>query len=576
MGNYESLSVEETNKLRISIGLKPIELPERNKAEPAVQPKDADEVENKLNHDKTASIDPKISRLRSNLQRAKSKSQVNTVLDGVTDDDSVDWIANVKLKKRPGRSTTLNKDYFEEKEEPEDPETSRKNENGSRTRVTGQISELVPGKDVILTLKESELGEEEIEDTLVNEGLAHDQEQANNMRLKRMNQDRKRRKITIGKGSMKEDDDENQEEAEIYLVNGRIVGQAPDEQPPTQRRDDKRVDVASISDNAEESAEEASDFAAVKIKKRKKLNNSGVSSRRSRPTDFVAPKVALIDEDSVDPAEDELQNLLKVRKKTNLRSHNESLKTPEQIAKEVELEKKERASRVQNLNYLRGITIDENSAFLSSLKGDQPADQTSVSEHSSSFQPVNLKVTAVEPPHQLKQEDQENTSGVEEIQEQVSGASFEGGLAATLGFLRNRNVIPAQPSGDAVANSISSRTADLVAYQQQQEAQNVRSRFANELAKGSVRYSKEELESLQKLQEQEINDRNKTLQRQRLAAYNPEVNLTYKDNAGNVLTTKEAYKKLSQAFHGTRSNSKKLAKARQKVQDRNRHSDSYV
>ncbi|SCU98342.1 LAFA_0G17260g1_1 [Lachancea sp. 'fantastica'] len=579
MGEQESLSIEETNKLRISLGLKPIEVPARNEKEPATVEKIGDEVENKLDYDKSTFIDPKVSRLRWNLKRAKSRSQGNTVLDSSTndnDDDSGDWIANVKLKnKRPGRST-LKKDYFEDNEEHEDLQNSNVDEIGARTRVEGQISNLLPGKDVILTLKESELDEGETEDTLVNEGLAHDQQQAKNMRLKRMNQERKRRKTTIGKGSMNNDDDENEENSEIYMVDGKIVGQDSNDQTDKEVRDERKIDIVSRSDSADDSAEEEpSDFAAVKIKKRKKLNNNkAVSSKRTRLTDSVAPRVALIDEDAEDPVEDELQNVLKIRKKANRGIHQESLKTPEQIAKEVEEERKERASRIRNINHSNGITIDENSTFLSSLTAGQQTTKESAFERTS-FQPVDLKASASRP-REFEANERENNSGDDDNGDQSTGASLEGGLAATLGFLRDRNVIPGQPSREVAASSTSSRNAEIVAFQQQQEARKVRNRFADELTKGSVQYSKEELESLQQLQEQEINDRNKILQRQKLADYNPEVNLTYKDDAGNVLTTKEAYKKLSQAFHGTRSNRKKQAKAQQKVLNRNKNQGGYV
>ena len=36
-----------------------------------------------------------------------------------------------------------------------------------------------------------------------------------------------------------------------------------------------------------------------------------------------------------------------------------------------------------------------------------------------------------------------------------------------------------------------------------------------------------------------------------LKIYNPKVELTYKDELGNVLNTKQAYKQLSHKYHGT-------------------------
>ncbi|SJM82396.1 uncharacterized protein ZBIST_0467 [Zygosaccharomyces bailii] len=56
----------------------------------------------------------------------------------------------------------------------------------------------------------------------------------------------------------------------------------------------------------------------------------------------------------------------------------------------------------------------------------------------------------------------------------------------------------------------------------------------------------------------------------RSQGYNPEINLIYRDKKGNQLTTKEAYKKLSQKFHGTKSNKKKRDKFDARVQARAR------
>lgn len=50
--------------------------------------------------------------------------------------------------------------------------------------------------------------------------------------------------------------------------------------------------------------------------------------------------------------------------------------------------------------------------------------------------------------------------------------------------------------------------------------------------------------------------------------YNPEINLVYKDERGIPLTTKEAYKKLSQKFHGTKSSKRTREKFESKLQAR--------
>ncbi|GAV55220.1 hypothetical protein ZYGR_0AS05440 [Zygosaccharomyces rouxii] len=50
--------------------------------------------------------------------------------------------------------------------------------------------------------------------------------------------------------------------------------------------------------------------------------------------------------------------------------------------------------------------------------------------------------------------------------------------------------------------------------------------------------------------------------------HNSEINLVYRDEKGTPLTTKEAYKRLSQRFHGTKSNKKKREKFESKLRAR--------
>ena len=55
-----------------------------------------------------------------------------------------------------------------------------------------------------------------------------------------------------------------------------------------------------------------------------------------------------------------------------------------------------------------------------------------------------------------------------------------------------------------------------------------------------------------------------------LKIYNPKVELTYKDELGNVLNTKQAYKQLSHKYHGTGldKNKKKQEQLKKKQQQR--------
>ncbi|KAL3234816.1 hypothetical protein RNJ44_02604 [Nakaseomyces bracarensis] len=66
-----------------------------------------------------------------------------------------------------------------------------------------------------------------------------------------------------------------------------------------------------------------------------------------------------------------------------------------------------------------------------------------------------------------------------------------------------------------------------------------------------------------------LKDNNALVKKEEPSKKDKEVSLEYKDTEGNILTTKEAYKLLSQKFHGTKSNKKKQEKFKAKVRARN-------
>lgn len=560
MAHEISLSLEETNKLRLSLGLKPINAKADDKKdvsrtqdkENKREPNDKSEGAGADSHgyERSAFIDDKVSKLRWNLKRAKSKiSSPVTLVDKDDAADGQDWLTSVGTRKKSKR--TLDKVYDEQEEASQDVELGMK--------VSHRMSDFSGRRNVILTLQEANVDAEDKEDVLVDEGVTQDLQQAKRLELKRMNQDRKRK----GVGANFVSENEDQEATSLRLVNGKIV----DEETLTLQQEpeasqDNRI-KASIEPSASEDEErQTTDFAPIKIKKRKKLKSSSLSQKRSRPVSQI-PKVTLVNEDTEDPAEEELQGFLKIRKSRSSKADS-SERSAEQIAIEARkeaLERKERATKVANVKISQEMVLDENSVFLDNLKKDLISNKSS----SHKFEKLNLKAPASDEAQSVP--GSKATDERASVFEKKDEPQFHEGLASTLSFLKERNVLPQQPKASTA--SLRSKDLELLALKQKLETRKVKEKFKEELSQDKIQYSREELDRIEELQHQEIAKRNQSLQKERLAGYNPEVKLTYKDERGNELTTKEAYKQLSQAFHGTHSNRRKLTKAQRKVEQRN-------
>ncbi|CCE78876.1 Piso0_000910 [Millerozyma farinosa CBS 7064] len=136
--------------------------------------------------------------------------------------------------------------------------------------------------------------------------------------------------------------------------------------------------------------------------------------------------------------------------------------------------------------------------------------------------------------------------------------SFNSGLSSTLNFLRSRNILndsSASTSDNARVKQEMSKEAELLKLKISIEERLVREEL--ESNKGFMNKPRDERENLIKsLLEQRLAEKNIVSQDKRAADnkisanYNPSVKLSYRDEMGNILSQKEAYKQLSHKFHG--------------------------
>lgn len=584
MAEESAISLEETNKIRVSLGLKPIpvnsstnivpsnvtnqakepsieetnrirsSLDTRPSADSSSEPGVRSSSSGISTYHRKQFIEDSLLKLRKRTQQISPQTQTQTLLS--KDDKGDDWLSSIGNSKKKNK-VALSKNYDEEEEQFK--------ANGPTFKVSHDLSTLEIGKDVILTLNEKDIGAEqedgeEDEDILINENITHEAEDARNIKLKQMAKDRKRKKIGFGR-ALEDTLGEDQENGDLFFrigTSGEVVESVSRNLEKGDADIHKGKRKVSFQSPDEDNSDAQGDYVPVKIKKRKRKNDAVKQKRVKVPTQAL--KVDLVNEDNLEEDDDELQGFLNATRGKKL--YEQTKLSAEDIAIEVEREKREkeqRASDIARIDSNSGLTIDENTAFLESLKSNL----ISGDDEQKKFEKINLKeVVAKQRLDIMNQSD----DGEESEQKNDNGPNFYEGLGSTLSFLKKLDVIP--KTSQAIAPSVGTREDDLLKLQQQIEARKIKEKVAQELQKSNVEYTKEEMEKVRGYEEKEIAKKTREFQRKRLANYNPEVRLTYKDNAGNELTTKEAYKKLSQAFHGTKSNKKKQVKAQERIKER--------
>ncbi|CCH59126.1 hypothetical protein TBLA_0B02840 [Henningerozyma blattae CBS 6284] len=592
------ISIDETNELRKKLGLKLLDTSNSVDSRKSSSTNDHDnnsnsKIHNDDNDNATFSLKPTTDELNGNfkalseehynkstliINRLKSlrekKLRLRQSESALADSNSatVDWLSNVgktkhdKVKIHIGDERNMeddNKDIGAVSDLP-------------IMNVSHSISSLGNNKPTILTLKEKDIldykSEEEADDIqdamLENQDLIHEEDHLNKLKLRKLNQQRKRR-FNLNVSSIdiaKEDDDKSVVKNSHSLIIGAKIDTLQNLSNESQLSDKDetklKVNLSNMKDS-DNNSDDNSDFKKIKIKKRKKMGNNMKNkmfkSSVNIPTKMQ--KVELVDED-VDIDDNQIDYIVGDarinRHKTLLKAKQRSL---EDIEKDIFMEKLEKKQRVKDIESLRKrrtntLTIDENTVFLETLESnilDNKSETDNEKENESAKldsynipkdASKNLSIINSEP---ITKDETPTKSNI---------PNFHDGLASTLQFLQERNALPTKAKNTVKPDErLNELSKDFVASVDttQEDYDKVR-RNKMEIRNNIVK---------------QVND----IQAVRLKDYNPEVILQYTDEDGNTLTTKEAYKQLSQKFHGTRSNDKKKAKLQARIEARKKNSN---
>lgn len=214
-GAGDSLSIDETNKLRAKLGLKPLEVgggkSESSSSKPKVNAegnelhkddlgefyhKPANNIAEKLQADK---LREKFRQNKEKRALEKKLKATKTLGESDEDDDINKWVEKNRdkatMKAQAQRQAKLLQEMDDQYDAPESyerkprpaPKKAYTDNNLKGLRVEHDVSEFAEGKSIILTLKDQHILDEENEDTLVNVNIVDNEKYRKNVDNKKLN-----------------------------------------------------------------------------------------------------------------------------------------------------------------------------------------------------------------------------------------------------------------------------------------------------------------------------------------------------------------------------------------------------
>lgn len=579
------LSIEETNKLRLSLGLKPIPLEETvsNGDIEYKQIRAVDSLQDKI-----------LQRIEEAKLKALKKRKLQRDAESVfgNEAESTDsWLDNLgKPRKEPVEQERLKKRIKVASSIEEDDDL-----DGAIIDYTADELALLSNND-ILTFKDADvLDDNEIEGELSNTILEKRKKLKNELKerenaenVKHLGRHYKQRDDSDGNGDM-EDGNEGSENVLVRnKVSGNVINLNNRKAPKAVLAEQKKLQLVDLfNDIGSEVATE--DYAKRKQIKMKKIKKKGSSSNRSKSIEPLDIRVVQLEQEQVDDEEvdSELQEVLSRKRKLKQRESRKNL-TSEEIAKEVSIyERLEKERELESMHTVpEGLVFDDVSEFFDKLgnttengnrnRGDdiETIDDKVVAEDTG----ITKEEKEVE---DVQQEDAESNDVSTTNEDEESGPKFNG-LGSTLKFLQSQNIVQKSTREDQTrARELreAQREAEILKFNISVEERVLRDELAQDKQfMNTPKVEREELFQLyldQRLREKrilpEISNASGKYSRYRQAGttpaavnklknYNPQVKLTYRDDDGNELSTKQAYKVLSHQFHGIGPSNSKLAK----------------
>ncbi|TFK84613.1 SART-1 protein [Polyporus arcularius HHB13444] len=622
MSMEESISLEETNKIRISLGLKPL----TDDKGPATDTEKLAE-DNYAKQRERETKDREAKAIQDRIAKVRNKRELNAKLKGTTlgdadgdVDDTLKWLKRSKKKEK--ELAKKRQEELEAMDKAFQDEYTEKDLEG--LKVSHDFEGMEEGEARILTLKDSRILDNE-EDELQNIDLAEQEREKKNQELKLKRRDYTGyddEEFAPGAAGMKravlskyDEFLEGSKETGFRLGSSTLSAREKKDEGSGSVSVNKSLLSIDYAKNLE-SADylQPGDVGFKKPKTKKKRPSRRVAAEESDIPPVNGEDQMQVDEKPIVPRprnldanfvdDDELQAALARSRRAKLQKRKKL--SPEEIAKQIAEQRAKSEARDAIMveddddGEGGGLTIDDTSEFVRAITYDPTAVKKEPAEPSlnraKSREPSRQPSA---PPARAKTEERDHPMEEIEAGEVVVKEEEEEDEEAMLNAIESaikqaEEVEKAHASGeaDAVVGTSAEQTfgqgmaATLNILRQQgvlakpssDQAERERVQLQRDLWLADYRrmVAQRELERAkarggnrdQATREYENRVREQQEARQNLEAYKnykPDVNIVYYDEFGRELTPKEAWKALSHKFHGKGSGKAKTEKRLKKI-----------
>ncbi|CZR52820.1 related to U4/U6.U5 snRNP associated protein [Phialocephala subalpina] len=620
----DAISIEETNRIRVSLGMKPLPVPGAGPVFKEASSAPAEEVGSTLESRQAEGYDnyrrlqeaEEAKRKReakaTAIKKARDAAKRFTQLEGKglgdadegEDMDAKSWLIKQKKRQKEIEKARLREKELAEAEAAAAAEYTAKDLAG--VKVGHELDTFEEGEDQVLTLKDATIDQyEEDGDELENVDLRERERLNEKLELKKKKPVYNPHDDEEAKGILSHYDEEiDGKKGKRFTLDGMgSTAEAAAEGVSAQKLKPKAISLDFLKD--EEPKSDYLDISEIKVKKPKKSKKKSTRQKAVDEDDIfpiaeqadtpqengsamdvdqpVTKKRTFEDMSFVD--DDDLQASLAKQRREALKKRKKM--RPEDLVQQIrEEESATPAAETEEAD--GGLVIDETSEFVANLQkpsaperkqrrstSRQVENVTAMGNDSDEEGDVNMSYANVEDEEdrqeRLKREasaqDDMTNTGLE------AEATLDVGVGATMKLLKERGLIKQEEKGDL--NAIFRQKQLFLAEKQRREAdaekkaraQRERDRATGRLDRMSAR-EKEDYARQQNTFRDQVESRQ--LAEHFNKEYKPNVELKYIDDFGRSMNQKEAFKHLSHQFHGKGSGKQKTEKMLKKIEDEKR------
>ncbi|KAJ3562005.1 hypothetical protein NPX13_g8731 [Xylaria arbuscula] len=616
----DAASIEETNRLRVSLGLKPLPVPGASgpqfKEQPAIpedgEPASTLETREAAAYDNYKKVqDAETAKKRREekaaaIRKARDAAKRFETLqgkglgeaDGEDDLDAKSWL--VSQKKRQKKIEKSRKDDEES--------------DAAKAAAAQYTSRDLAGVKVRHEMDAFEDGDEQIL-TLADRGVLADDDEGDELEnIQLLEREKLNEKLNLKKKKPVYDPNEVNDTGEQNIlsqydeeITGKKVnrftldGQGNTRQPALTLGDARGPQSQKINLDFLDEVPPVSDYldaSEIKVKKPKKKKSK---STRQRPMDddeihpeqpvegqsmdidsgagFISRKRTTKDAGFVD--DEDLQATLAAQRREALKKRKKM--RPEDIVRQLRDEtNKEELDTGAKESQDGGLVIDEISEFVSGLTKEDIEERKAQRAKSPPRQAVIAMEDESDEDEPMKDRDDAQDARVKQESPTPEAAAIGvdeektigTGIGAALQLLRERRLVSDEGSGN-LNEDFRHRQSFLAEKRRRMEELEQTTRNQRERDRQGGRLDRMSVQEREQWARQQNNIRDQQASRQLADLFNkdykPSIDLKYVDEDGRLLGQKDAFKHLSHAFHGKGSGKGKTDKRLKKIEDEKRH-----